>query len=232
MKLDYLFFSPHPDDAELFCGGTISKITNSKKMAGIIDLSLGEKSSRGNVKERESESKKAASILNIAIRENLKIADTELKNNRENQIKIIRILRKYTPDTVFIPYKKARHPDHKDAYHLINDSIFYAGLLKIDTGQAPFRPINRIYYMNNYEVSPTFIVDISKTFEKKIEAINAYQTQFYNPNLKEFDTYISSKEYLEFIKIKAKFYGFMIGKNYGEPFILEEPFELKDLNLL
>lgn len=232
MKLDYLFFSPHPDDAELFCGGTIIKLVNSKKPVGICDLSLGEKSSRGSIEQRESEAKKAASILNIPVRENLKISDTEMKNSRENQIKIIEVLRKFTPETVFIPFEKARHPDHKDAYYLITDSVFYSGLLKIDTGQKPFRPLKKIFYLNNYEAAPTFIVDISGTFEKKTEAIKAYKSQFYNPESKEFDTYISSKEYLDFIKIRAKFYGFMIGKEYGEPFIIQEPFEIKDFNLL
>ncbi|MFC1724384.1 bacillithiol biosynthesis deacetylase BshB1 [candidate division KSB1 bacterium] len=234
MRLDYIVFAAHPDDAELLCGGTIYKLSNKGFKVGIIDLTQGEMSSRGSPEQRKEESANASEILGVKIRENLKIQDTQIINNRENQLKIISILRKYTPETVILPNSNARHPDHKDAYYLVSDSIFYSGLLKIETetGLKPFRPKIKILYINNREVNPTFIIDISEEFPVKIEALRAYKSQFYNPDIKEFETYISSEEYFKFIKIRAKYYGFLIGKKYGEPFIIEEPFELKDFKLI
>ena len=234
MRLDYIIFAAHPDDAELLCGGTIYRLSKEGYKVGIIDLTRGEMSSRGNPEQRKKETEKASEILGVKIRENLNIEDTQIINNRENQLKIITVLRKYTPETVFLPNSKARHPDHKDAYYLISDSIFYSGLLKIETetGLKPFRPKKKILYINNSEINPTFIIDISKEFPVKIEALKAYQSQFYNPDIKEFETYISSEKYFKFIKTRAEYYGFLIGKTYGEPFLIEEPFEIEDFKLI
>jgi len=230
MKLDYLVFGAHPDDVELFCGGTICKISTSGKSIGIVDLTRGEKGSRGTPEEREKEAEKSAKVLGVKIRENLHIPDTELVNNRENQLKIIKVLRQYKPEIIIIPYRKARHPDHKDAHYLINDAVYYSGLLNIKTENSPYRPRTTICYLNNFEVIPSFIIDISNEFTKKIEALKTYKTQFFNLDYKGYQTLISSGKFFEFVETKAKFYGFMISKDYGEPFIVDTPFELKEID--
>ncbi|MCX7878885.1 MAG: bacillithiol biosynthesis deacetylase BshB1 [Ignavibacteria bacterium] len=236
MKLDALFFAAHPDDAELGCGGLIIKLTDSGKKVGITDLTRGELSTRGNPEKRSLETKKASEILNLSLRKNLEIGDGNIENNPSNREKIINLIRGTKPELVFIPWWNDRHPDHENASKLLKESVFFAGLEKIqtyseETLQKPFRPKRTFYYMQNYSFEPTFIIDISTEFSRKMEAVKCYSSQFYNPDSDEPETFISSKNFLEFIEARARFYGFMIGADYGEPYYSENKIKLEIDNL-
>ncbi|MBE2217256.1 MAG: bacillithiol biosynthesis deacetylase BshB1 [Ignavibacteria bacterium] len=236
-QLDALIFAAHPDDAELCCGGTIAAITAMGKKAGIIDLTRGELGTRGTVKTRQAEAKMASDILGIEVRHNLNIPDGNIINNTANRSKVIKMLRLYTPKIVFLPHHIDRHPDHLKAHELVKESIFYSGLIKIKTPDLdPFRPARSLFYMQSSIFEPNVLLDISSFFEIKMKAVQCYSTQFYSSEgkssgagksaRKEPDTFISSKNFMEYIEARSRFYGFQIGVKYAEAFFSEEKLKL------
>lgn len=234
IKLDALFFAAHPDDAELCCGGTIAKLEKIGKKTGIIDLTRGELSTRGNLLERKRETNAASKVLGILVRENLNIEDGNIKNSYSNRLKIIKAIRRYRPTVIFFPHFHDRHPDHNNVHILVKEASFYSGLNKIKTNNLlPHRPRHNIYYMQTYIFEPNLIIDISDTYKTKIEAINCYGTQFYNEKNKNksIQTFISSKEFMEYIEARAKFYGFQIGVKYAEAYMSERLIKFNPLSL-
>jgi len=237
MKLDALFFAAHPDDVELSCGGTVVKFIESGKKVGIIDLTRGEMGTRGSARIREEEARRAARVLKIHVRENLRMPDGNIQLTTENKSRVISVIRKFRPKSIFVPYPSDRHPDHSHASRLVEESAFYSGLVKVRTlekgkSQPAFRPEKVFFYMQAFTFTPTFIVDISKQFGRKMEAIHCYSSQFYDPESEEPETFISDKKFLDYIETRARHYGFSIGKEYGEPFYARVPPEALLENLL
>ena len=226
MKLDYLAFAAHPDDVELSMGGTIAKLTQAGKKVGIIDLTKGEMGSRGNVETRAIEAAKSAEILKLNVRDNLGLSDSQLQSDRASQLPLIKALRKYRPTIVFINAPDDRHPDHGNGCTLQVEAVFYAGLRKIKTldedgqPQDTWRPSHIMHYMQDRPFEPSFIMDVSSTFDKRLASIQAFSTQF---NVKdptnEPATYISSPRYFQQIEARARFYGHIIGAEFGVPFL-------------
>lgn len=236
LQIDALFIASHPDDIEITCGGTCIKLINSGKKTGIIDLTEGELSSRGNSDSRRKETEKASKILGIHYRKNLGLQDGNIQNNFDNRSKLIKILRTLKPKIVFAPYPNDRHPDHINASTLIRESVFYSGLRKIEVENLPpYRPKKIFYYRHAYDFPITFIFDISDVFEQKLKAILAYSSQFYNPQktgkVKEPETYISSKLFMDDLTHRAAFFGFKIGVKYGEPFYSYENIKIDAKNI-
>lgn len=230
MKLDVLIFTAHPDDAELSMGGTIARFTSQGFEVGVVDLTKGEMSTRGNLKIRAMETAAASKILRLKMRENLGLQDGNIFSAESSLKKTVTLIRKYNPIIVFAPYFNDRHPDHIDASSLVKRAVFKSGLVKFKTTnsgkiQNPSRPKKIYYYMQTYLFQPSVIVDISEHFETKMKAVQAFKSQFHNPSLKKIDTFISRPEFLEYVEARAKFYGFQIGKRYGEPFYCEEATE-------
>lgn len=233
-KTDILFFGTHPDDVELYCGGTVHKLIESGKNVNIVDLSAGELGTRGDAKTRKVEAEKAGNILGISSRECLNIPDGNIENNKANREKVISIIRKYQPDIVFAPYPFDRHPDHINAGELIRDANFYSGLSKIKTGDlGSYKASKVFFYPHNYDVPVSFIFDISGSFDKKMEAVFAYSTQFYNEivNKSEPQTFISTKAFKDVIEARAKNWGFKIGVEHGEPYFSYENIKIDPDNL-
>jgi bacillithiol biosynthesis deacetylase BshB1 len=186
---------------------------------------------RGSAETRQKEALEAAKILKTSIRENLLIPDGDIEITNGNIRKVVMLMRKYKPKIVFAPYFSDRHPDHINASKLIKRAMFVSGLEKIKTteseiAQRAYRPAKLFYYMQTYTFEPSFVVDISNFFETKMKAVWAYSTQFHNPESSEPETFISSPEFIEYVDARAKFYGFQIGKKFGEPFYCEEKIEL------
>lgn len=237
MKTDVIIFGAHPDDAELAMGGTIAKLTSNGLKVGLIDLTQGEMGTRGDLITRFNEATDAASILKTSFRENLKLEDGNIELTRENSFKAITVIRKYKPKIIFAPYFKDRHPDHIKASKLIKEAIFYSGLSKLKlpgngNDKEAYRPEKLFYYMQTYTFEPSFIIDIDDYFESKMKAIKAFKTQFYDPKSSEPETFISRPEFLNFIESRAMFYGFKIGKKYGEAFFCDEEIELDIINYI
>lgn len=237
MKINILIFAAHPDDAELSMGGTIAKFIESGISVGIIDLTRGELGSRGDAETRKDEAQEASRILNITVRENLLIPDGDIQLYDENIKKIVVPIRKYRPQIIFAPYVEDRHPDHVNTSKLVKRAMFVSGLSKVATfennvPQQSYRPQRLYYYMQTYTFKPSFIIDISDYFDKKMQSIRAFKTQFHDPTSQEPETFISSPEFIDYIEARSKFYGFQIRKRYGEPFFSEEEIEVSISDLL
>ncbi len=227
MKLDLLAFGVHPDDIELSCSGTLLVEKDRGKNSGIVDLTRGELGTRGTALTRKEESENAAKILGITVRENLEMADGFFSEDEESKKKIITVLRKYEPEIILCNAPDDRHPDHGRSARLVSNAAFLSGLIKIATTddkgnpQEAWRPKFVFNYIQDLYFKPDFVIDISDYFDKKIEAIKAFKTQFYQtgPGDNEPQTYISSPEFLESIIYRAKMYGKMIGVKYAEGFL-------------
>ena len=229
MKLDVLAFGAHPDDVELGCGGTIIKHTSNKLKVGIIDLTKGELGTRGSAEIRMKEADSASKLMNIALRENLAFDDGFFINDDDHKRELIRKIREYQPDIILTNAPSDRHPDHSRASQLTIDACFLAGLEKVDTDQEVWRPKAIYHYIQFNNITPDFVVDISEYFDQKIKAVKEYKSQFYNPDSKETNTIISSKEFFESIEYRAKDLGRQTACKYAEGFIAHQ---LPKINLL
>ena len=222
IKLDILVFGAHPDDVELGCGGTIIKEVRSGKKVGIIDLTRGELGTRGTAKSRDEETKKATAIMGVAIRENMNFKDGFFKDNEEHKLALIKKIRQYRPEIVITNALSDRHPDHPRGSQITIDACFLAGLEKIETGQLTWRPRAIYHYIQFNNLTPDIVVDISNQMDLKIKAVKAYKTQFYNPDSKESETIISSKDFLESVKYRAQDLGRQSNCKYAEGFIAHQ----------
>jgi len=228
MKLDILVFGAHPDDAELGAGATIAKEVSKGKKVGIVDLTRGELGTRGSAEIRDKKAAKAAGILGVAVRENMEFADGFFVNDKEHQLELIKIIRKYKPEIVLCNAIDDRHVDHGRGSKLVSDACFLSGLMKIDTKmdgddqwQVAWRPKVVYHYIQWKNLEPDFAVDVSGYIEKKSEAIMAYSSQFYDPNSDEPETPISSKNFTDSINYRARDLGRIIGVEYAEGFTVE-----------
>lgn len=229
MKLDILAFGAHPDDVELTCGGTVAAHTAAGKQVGIIDLTAGELGTRGTPQLRQEEAAQAARILGVSARENLHFADGYFTNDITHKIAIVATLRSYRPDIVLAPALTDRHPDHGRAALLVVEACFLSGLAKIITHhtegefQSPWRPLAVYHYIQDTPQKPDFVVDISPFLEQKIASIQAYASQFYNPQYQqqtgEAPTYISDKIFLERIRARALEMARQTPFTYAEGFV-------------
>ncbi|TXD84782.1 bacillithiol biosynthesis deacetylase BshB1 [Subsaximicrobium wynnwilliamsii] len=223
MKLDILAFGAHPDDIELSCAGTLAKEVANGKKVGIVDLTRGELGTRGTEKTRDEEAKDAAAILGVSIRENLGFADGFFINDKTHQLEVIRMIRKYQPEIVICNAIHDRHIDHGKASQLVSDACFLSGLTKIETQaegelQEKWRPKQVYHYIQWKNITPEIIVDITGFEDTKMKSVLAYKTQFFNPESKEPQTPISSKNFSDSILYRARDLGRLIGVEYAEGF--------------
>ncbi|HJP62627.1 MAG TPA: bacillithiol biosynthesis deacetylase BshB1 [Mucilaginibacter sp.] len=223
-KLDILVLPVHPDDAELGCAGVILKEVANGKQVGIVDLTRGELGTRGTPEIRNKEASLAAEILGLAVRDNLGIPDGFFENTKQYQLKVIGAIRKYQPKIIITNAYHDRHPDHGRASELVEASAFLSGLRKVETFddgklQNAWRPDLVLHFIQDNYIQPDILVDITDHWDKKVESINAFGSQFYNPNWEsEPQTYISSPEFIAVIDARAREFGKSIGVKYAEGF--------------
>ncbi|MEH6537170.1 MAG: bacillithiol biosynthesis deacetylase BshB1 [Psychroserpens sp.] len=226
MKLDILAFGAHPDDVELGCGGTVAKEVANGKTVGIVDLTRGELGTRGTAETRDQEASDAATILGVTVRENLAFADGFFVNDKTHQLEIIKMIRKYRPEIVLCNAIDDRHIDHGKGSKLVSDACFLSGLLKIETEldgetQEKWRPKQVYHYIQWKNIEPDLAVDVSEYIETKMASVLAYKTQFYDPNSNEPQTPITSKNFTDSIKYRARDLGRLTGTEYAEGFTAE-----------
>ena len=222
-KIDILAIGAHPDDVELGCAGTIAKEISKGKKVGIVDLTRGELGTRGDAKTRDTESNDAANLLGVEFRENLNFSDCFFSNDKEHQLKLVEVIRKYKPDLVICNAVQDRHIDHSKAAKLVTDACFLSGLKKIETtydsiSQDPWRPVNVYHYIQWNNNEPDFVVDISDFIKNKLDAVMCYKSQFYDPNDNSEVTPISTKNFLDSIEYRARDLGRLTGVEYAEGF--------------
>ena len=235
MKVDILAIAAHPDDIELSCSGTIMKQIELGKTVAIVDLTKGELGTRGSAKLRMKESLEASKVMGIHARENLGLADGFF-TGCEDEIKLLAtMIRKYQPEIVLANAMNDRHPDHGRAGKFISDACFYSGLRKIKTSiegqtQEEWRPKVIYHYIQDYYHQPDFVVDITPYIERKMDAIKAFGSQFYDPKSKEPQSPISGEGFFDFIKGRAMQYGRLINCQFGEGFTVERPIAVNNLS--
>ena len=234
MKLNILAFGSHPDDVELGCGGTIAKEISLGRKVGIIDLTRGELGTRGSAEIRDTEAANAAKVLGVSVRENLNMRDGFFVNDEEHQLAVIRMIRKYQPEIVLCNAVDDRHIDHGKGSKLVSDACFLSGLRKIETEydgtrQQQWRPKVVYHYIQWKNITPDFVVDITGYNEKRVEAIKAYTSQFYDPNSKDPVTPIATKNFLESLDYRAQDLGRLIGTEMGEGFTVERHLAVNSL---
>ncbi len=232
--LDILAFGAHPDDVELSCAGTLAVEISKGKTAGIIDLTQGEMGTRGSKKLREEEAQEAAKLLGVSVRHNLKFKDALFKNDEVNKLEVIKMIRRYRPQVVFCNAIRDRHIDHGKASKLVSEACFLSGLKKYTTTfegaeQEAWRPGHVYHYIQWHDIEPDFVVDITETIETKVAAVLAYKSQFYDPNSDEPETPISSSNFLESVRYRARNLGRIIGTDYAEGFTVERYIGVKSV---
>jgi hypothetical protein len=226
LKLDILAFGAHPDDVELGCSATLAKEVSLGKKVGIIDLTRGELGTRGSVAIRNTEAAMAAEILGVQVRENLDMRDGFFVNDESHQLRVIEMIRKYQPEMVLCNAIADRHIDHGKGSQLVSDACFLSGLTKIETHhngqkQAAWRPKVVYHYIQWQSIAPDFVVDVSAFMDVKMKAVQAYASQFYDPNSTEPVTPIASKNFLDSIEYRAMDLGRLVGVAFAEGFTVE-----------
>ncbi|WP_263834908.1 bacillithiol biosynthesis deacetylase BshB1 [Salinibacter sp.] len=239
-KLDVLALAAHPDDVELCAGGTVCLLAQQGYDVGIVDFTKGQLGSRGTPQQRMEEAERASDIIGLSARENLGLMDGDLRNTKANQRRVIEAVRRYRPDIVLLNAPESRHPDHSDAADLSTDALYYSGLQEIETtgpdgaSQEPWRPHHVLHYMQAVSFEPTMVVDVTDVWDRRIEALQAFASQFHNPDYEpdpdEPETFVSNPEFFEWVKSRARTYGYTVGATYGEPFKYRHgPFGVTDL---
>jgi N-acetylglucosamine malate deacetylase 1 len=225
-SIDILAIGVHPDDVELSCAGTLLKHIAEGKTAGILDLTLGELGTRGSAELRTIEAMNAAKILGVAFRDQLTMADGFFGNDEQHQRLLIQKIRQYRPRIVLANAVSDRHPDHGRASKLISDACFYSGLRRISTQldgaeQDAWRPEVVYHYIQDRHILPDFVVDVTPYVAKKLEAIKAFSSQFWNPDSKEPATAISRPDFFDMVEAKMRVFGRDAGVEFAEGFTVE-----------
>ena len=232
--VDILAIGVHPDDIELNCSGTLLHQMAQGSTVAIVDMTKGELGTRGNAVLRLKEAKKAAQILGVKYRENLGMADGWFRNTKENQLKVIQMIRKYRPKVLICNAIKDRHPDHGRASELVSEAAFYAGLSKISTKdkgkvQLPWRPLATYHAIQDRYIKPDFLVDITPYHSQKMESILTYGSQFYQAGQKGPETPISGKSFLLAIDARMRDFGRILQVDFAEGFTVERSIGVKNL---
>ena len=231
MKLDLLAIAAHPDDAELTCGGTLLKAADQGYKTGVLDLTAGEMGTRGDPELRLKESAVAAKILRLAHRENLRFPDANLEVIQEYKLAIATRIRALRPRTVILPYWQGRHPDHYTAAKLGYEGCFLAGLKQLPIEGRAFRPFKILYStVDQRHLRPSFVVDISRQFDRRHKAILSYASQF-RPKVKDrkSEVHIPLDRLHHEVNLVARYYGEMVGVEYAEPFVVKELMQVDDV---
>lgn len=228
--IDLLAIAAHPDDAELLCGGTLIKAAHRGHATGILDLSAGELGTRGSTETRRTESKRAAEVMGLAVRRNLGLPDGAIRNDEESRRRLVEELRELRPRLVILPYFEGRHPDHRFASQLGYDACYLAGLKNYPADGELHRPHKLIYAMayREHALKPTFVVDISDTFERKLEAIRCYSSQFEGVQAMG-ELFPADVPLYDLVRLQSAHYGSLIRCAYGEPFYTQETMGVEDV---
>jgi len=232
-KVDVLAIAAHPDDMELICGGTLIRAHMLGRTTGILDLAAGEMASRGSPELRAKEAAKAAKVMGVSVRENLGLPDGGIQNTPETRARVAMVVRRLQPKIVITHSLHGRHPDHPIVAQLVRDACFVAGLKKVEPQIPIHRPLKVIHALSFREDNqkPTFVVDITDAFEKKLEAIGCYESQFGDAK-QAGEVYPNGEPLNDLIRHHAAHYGSLIRCQYGEPFYTTETMRVDDVAAL
>lgn len=229
-QLDILAIGAHPDDVELCMGGTLIKLAAMGYRTGVADMTRGELGTRGTPEIRAEEAAEAGRRLKLAARENLGLADGHVLDSEPARVAVVRVIRKYRPKVVFTHYWEDPHPDHAHTSRVVTEAAHLAGLVKFDAdaGLGRHRPNTVAYFLFSHKVAPSFVVDISDYAARKLEAIKAYKSQFFDPSSAEPETMLSAESFLRRIEARQRYYGAIIDVEHGEAFYVRQALNVMD----
>ncbi|MEW6125736.1 MAG: bacillithiol biosynthesis deacetylase BshB1 [Acidobacteriota bacterium] len=230
LHLDVLAVGAHPDDVELGCGGTLAKLAAMGYRVGILDMTRGETGTRGTPEIRAQEAEAAAKVLNLAIRDNLELPDAHVCLNDESRVRMVRKIRRYRPRIMFTHFWEDPHPDHVNTCRIVREAAHLAGLAKYDdaSNQLRHRPNTVAHFMFPHTITPTFMVDISEYAEQKRQAVCCYRSQLFDASSKEPQTYLSDEKFVQRLESKDLFFGYTIGCDQAEGFVVREALNVHD----
>ena len=229
-KVDILAIAAHRDDVELNCGGTLIRAADAGHRTAVVDLTAGETGTRGSAKERSVEASHAAELLGLSARETLGLPDAGIVNTPATRTDLAKVIRRFSPRIVIAPALRGRHPDHRVTAQLVRDACFVAGLAKVAPEVPKHRPLKIIHAITHRQdhVKPTFVVDISEQFERKLNAIRSYVSQFIDAT-QAGEVYPTGEPLLDVVTHHAAYYGSLIRCRYGEPYWTEETMRVDDI---
>ena len=228
-KVDVLTIAAHPDDVELTCAGTLLKMAGKGYSVGILDLTQGELGTRGTPEIRAKEGEKAAAVIGARFRERLNLGDSRLTASIENRMVVAEAIRAARPRTVILPYWEGRHPDHYTAATLGYEACYASGLKQLPVKGEPHRPKKIIYASMYWEVKPSFLVDITPYFSRKLDAINCFSSQFSGDLRDVTELYPAWGRLIDRITTQCKYFGHLMGVEYAEPFVVKEAMAVDDI---
>jgi bacillithiol biosynthesis deacetylase BshB1 len=233
MPVDVLAIAAHRDDVELTCAGTLLRAVDARHRTGILDLTAGETGTRGSAELRAQEAERAAEVLGVSERRNAGLPDAHLQNTDQMRRVVVEHIRHFAPRVVILPYAVGRHPDHRRASELGRDACFLAGLAKYDAAGSPHRPFKILYALSYREdpVKPTFVVDITPQFERKMAAIRCYASQFDGAKAAG-EIFPTGQDLYSLVETQNAHYGSLIRTRYGEPFFTDETMAVDDVTAL
>ena len=233
MPVDVLAIAAHRDDVELTCAGTLLRAIVTGRSTGILDLTAGETGTRGSAEVRAQEAAQATEVLGVSERRNAGLPDAHLQNTDQMRRVVVEHIRHFAPRVVILPYAVGRHPDHRVASELGRDACFLAGLAKYDAAGAPHRPFKILYALSYREdpVKPTFVVDITRQFERKMAAIRCYASQFDGAKAAG-EIFPTGQDLYSLVETQNAHYGSLIRTRYGEPFFTDETMAVDDVTAL
>lgn len=229
-QLDVLAIAAHPDDVELSVGGTLIKLSDMGYRTGIVDLVRGEAGTRGTPAQRATEAARASKVMRLAVRENLDLGDAHIWPNEESRIQVVRALRRLRPRVIFTQHWDDPHPDHAHTSQLVRESAHLAGVAKYDTeaGLERFRPSCVAYFLFSHKIAPSFLVDISAVSSRKWQAIRCHTSQFFNPRSRQPQSRVSTRQFLDEIEARDRYFGALIGVARAEVFYVREALHVAD----
>ncbi len=238
MDLDILAFAAHPDDVELGASGTVVKHIRNGLTAGIVDLTRGELGTRGSAELRDRESARSSEIMGLSVRENIGFRDGFFVNDERHQLEIVKMIRKYRPRILLANAVTDRHPDHGRGADVVRNAVFLSGLPKVDTelenvAQKAHRPEIVLHYIQFNPINPDIVIPFDEEImEVKMQAVQAFPSQFYDPHSDEPETIISGRNFLDSVRYRAADLGRMVGAPYGEGFTCDAQLSVKSLEHL
>ncbi len=230
MQVDILAIAAHRDDVELTCAGTLLRAVDAGYQAAILDLTAGESATRGSADLRAKEASKAAEILGVNERRNAGLPDAHLENSDSTRRIVVEHIRHFAPRVVILPFPVGRHPDHRIASELGRDACYLAGLARYEADGSPHRPHKILYALAYREdpIKPSFVVDISAQFERKLAAIRCYASQFDGVQAAG-EIFPTGQDLYSLVETQNAHYGSLIRARYGEPFFTHETMAVEDV---
>ena len=226
--IDVLAIGAHPDDLELSCGGTLLRMKSLGYTVGMVDLTRGERGTRGSAELRQAEADAAFKIMGLDVRENLDLGDMHLQDTQDRRRKVVEVIRKYKPRLVITHSPYDRHPDHEGASALVKNAMFLSGARNFDADGEPHVPGRLMHFPSHWVQDLNVYVDISAFYERKIEAAKCYKSQFFDPNSQDPATLLSRPHFFEDLDTRFKNFGYQIGATYAEAFWVREKFRIDD----